>query len=84
MTTSNNDDNSSNNSNVKPIQIKCPQCGRLTVYSIENPSRPFCSDRCKLIDLGQWADQSYKIPSNTESVENSDELEDAEDFETKD
>ena len=48
----------------EPRQIKCPQCGRLTFYSLENPSRPFCTPRCKLIDLGQWADESFKIPSN--------------------
>jgi endogenous inhibitor of DNA gyrase (YacG/DUF329 family) len=46
-------------------QIKCPQCGRFTFYSLENPSRPFCSARCKLIDLGQWADENYKVPSET-------------------
>lgn len=44
-------------------QIKCPQCGRFTFYSLENPARPFCSERCRLIDLGQWADESYKIPT---------------------
>lgn len=44
-------------------QIKCPQCGRLTFYSPENPSRPFCSERCKLIDLGQWASEGYRIPT---------------------
>lgn len=44
-------------------QIKCPQCGRLTVYSTENTARPFCSERCKLIDLGAWADESYKVPA---------------------
>lgn len=43
-------------------EIKCPTCGRLTFYSLENPNRPFCSDRCKLIDLGDWASESYKIP----------------------
>jgi endogenous inhibitor of DNA gyrase (YacG/DUF329 family) len=47
----------------KPKQIKCPQCGRLTFYSSENPFRPFCSERCKLIDLGQWASESYKVPT---------------------
>lgn len=47
----------------EPKKIKCPQCGRLTFYSIENPSRPFCSERCKLIDLGQWASESFKIAS---------------------
>ncbi|MCX7978045.1 MAG: DNA gyrase inhibitor YacG [Bdellovibrionaceae bacterium] len=43
-------------------QIKCPQCGRLIFYSPENPFRPFCSERCKLIDLGAWASEDYKIP----------------------
>lgn len=43
-------------------QVKCPQCGRLTFYSTENSFRPFCSERCRLIDLGQWADGAYKIP----------------------
>lgn len=45
-------------------QIKCPQCGLLTLYKQENPFRPFCSERCRLIDLGQWASENYKIPTN--------------------
>ncbi|AGH96336.1 DNA gyrase inhibitor YacG [Pseudobdellovibrio exovorus] len=53
-------------------QIKCPQCGRFAFYSPENPFRPFCSERCKLIDLGQWASGSYSIPAenNTPSEPN--------------
>jgi endogenous inhibitor of DNA gyrase (YacG/DUF329 family) len=47
----------------EPKKIKCPQCGRLTFYSNENQWRPFCSERCKLIDLGQWASESFKIAS---------------------
>jgi endogenous inhibitor of DNA gyrase (YacG/DUF329 family) len=31
-------------------------------WSIDNPYRPFCSERCKLIDLGQWATDAYRIP----------------------
>ncbi len=62
-------------------QIKCPQCGRLTFYSPENQFRPFCSDRCKLIDLGQWASESFKIPSNVnvdlDAELNPDEFKDA-------
>lgn len=46
----------------KPREIKCPQCGKLTVYSSENAFRPFCSERCKTNDLGAWADESYRIP----------------------
>ncbi|MEK6627272.1 MAG: DNA gyrase inhibitor YacG [Bdellovibrionota bacterium] len=44
-------------------QIKCPHCGRLTVYNPKTEFRPFCSERCKLIDLGAWADESYKVPT---------------------
>lgn len=47
-------------------QIKCPQCGRLAFYSADNPFRPFCSERCRLIDLGQWADGKYAIPVQRE------------------
>jgi uncharacterized protein len=43
-------------------EIKCPQCGLLTFYSSENKYRPFCSERCRLIDLGQWADGTYRVP----------------------
>jgi len=43
-------------------QILCPKCGKLTVWE-GNPSRPFCSERCRLMDLGQWADGSYAIPA---------------------
>lgn len=43
-------------------QIACPHCGKPTLYSPENPFRPFCSERCRLIDLGQWADEAYRVP----------------------
>jgi len=42
-------------------QILCPQCKNTTVFSSENPYRPFCSERCKLIDLGKWADETYRV-----------------------
>ncbi len=53
-------------------QIKCPQCGRFTFYSLENPTRPFCSERCRLIDLGQWADEAYKVPTRLNQEHNPD------------
>lgn len=40
--------------------IKCPQCGEI-FDSATSASKPFCSERCKLIDLGAWADGSYSI-----------------------
>jgi endogenous inhibitor of DNA gyrase (YacG/DUF329 family) len=53
----------SDETNIPQRKVKCPQCGLLIFYSLDNPSRPFCSERCKLIDLGAWADESYKIPT---------------------
>jgi uncharacterized protein len=46
----------------RPRQVRCPQCGGLSLYSPDNRWRPFCSERCKLIDLGQWASGAYSIP----------------------
>jgi len=42
--------------------VNCPSCGNKSEFSSENPYRPFCSERCKLIDLGDWADENYRIP----------------------
>ena len=43
-------------------KLRCPQCGGESEWSKDNPYRPFCSQRCKLIDLGAWASESYRIP----------------------
>lgn len=42
--------------------IKCPICEKPNTWRPENTFRPFCSDRCKLIDLGEWASETRKIP----------------------
>lgn len=42
--------------------VSCPQCGNQVQWDPANPYRPFCSERCKLIDLGAWATESYRIP----------------------
>jgi endogenous inhibitor of DNA gyrase (YacG/DUF329 family) len=44
-----------------PKLVKCPQCGAETPYRKENPYRPFCSERCKLMDLGAWANENYRV-----------------------
>jgi endogenous inhibitor of DNA gyrase (YacG/DUF329 family) len=46
------------------IKVRCPICSkRLEIQSIDDlPSFPFCSDRCKLVDLGRWMDGTYSIP----------------------
>lgn len=43
------------------MKVKCPTCGREIEYDAANPFRPFCSERCKLIDLGAWANDEYLI-----------------------
>jgi len=42
--------------------VPCPQCGRLAPYAPANRYRPFCSERCKTIDLGAWASEAYRVP----------------------
>ena len=43
-------------------KVLCPACGTQVEWSTQNPYRPFCSARCKGIDLGAWASDSYRIP----------------------
>lgn len=42
--------------------VRCPQCGGPSVYASSNAYRPFCSERCKQVDLGAWASESFKLP----------------------
>jgi endogenous inhibitor of DNA gyrase (YacG/DUF329 family) len=42
--------------------VPCPTCGRLVEWSEASKWRPFCSERCKLIDLGAWASEKHVIP----------------------
>jgi endogenous inhibitor of DNA gyrase (YacG/DUF329 family) len=43
-------------------KIHCPTCKKEVIWTQENPSRPFCCERCKLIDLGAWAGGDNAIP----------------------
>lgn len=43
--------------------VKCPGCGAEVEWRPENRFRPFCSARCKQIDLGAWAAEEYRVPS---------------------
>ncbi|GHU09994.1 DNA gyrase inhibitor YacG [Betaproteobacteria bacterium] len=49
-----------------PQQVPCPQCGKRSAWNPANPWRPFCSERCKLVDLGAWANEAYKVPDESE------------------
>jgi endogenous inhibitor of DNA gyrase (YacG/DUF329 family) len=42
--------------------MKCPTCHRPSRWE-DNPHRPFCSERCKLLDFGAWANEEYKVPA---------------------
>ncbi|WP_110655088.1 DNA gyrase inhibitor YacG [Salinicola halimionae] len=48
-------------SGKKPLTVPCPQCQKPIAWTTENLYRPFCSKRCKLLDLGAWADGSHRI-----------------------
>ena len=44
-------------------RIRCPQCDRMSEPRAQNPHFPFCSERCKAVDLGRWLNQEYVISS---------------------
>jgi len=43
--------------------VTCPGCGGDSVYAPSNPYRPFCSARCKNVDLGAWANEDFRMPA---------------------
>ena len=50
--------------------VRCPTCGLRTSWR-DNPQRPFCSLTCRLIDLGGWLDERYRIPTRDDDAEQS-------------
>lgn len=52
------------NSHATPKTYPCPRCGTQTAWQ-DNKYKPFCSSRCKLIDLGAWANEDYTLPAET-------------------
>jgi uncharacterized protein len=46
----------------RPRFVNCPLCGTAVPWDTPSPFRPFCSERCKMIDLGAWATEAYRIP----------------------
>ena len=49
----------------KPKIVRCPTCGGESIYSPDNPFRPFCSERCKNVDFGAWASENFRVPEET-------------------
>lgn len=48
----------------QPMTVECPTCGAPVEWSAKSEFRPFCSHRCKLIDLGAWAAEEHAIPGD--------------------
>lgn len=49
--------------------VKCPTCGRSIPWSEESALRPFCCERCRLIDLGAWLSEERRIPGSNPEAE---------------
>ena len=52
--------------------VKCPVCGKEAAWR-DNPFRPFCSERCRLVDLGKWAAEGYRVPGEQRSSDDDDD-----------
>ena len=54
--------NSDNDNETQAVRIvSCPSCKGSSIYARSNPYRPFCSARCKNMDFGAWADESFRM-----------------------
>ncbi len=51
--------------------VVCPGCGGESIYAPSNRFRPFCSERCKNIDLGAWASEGFRLPADAPPDEQS-------------
>jgi endogenous inhibitor of DNA gyrase (YacG/DUF329 family) len=47
--------------------MKCPVCEKPATWK-DNPDRPFCSERCRMIDLGRWAGEDYRVAVPREDI----------------
>ncbi len=50
------------------IRVYCPVCKKSVKWE-DNPFRPFCSERCKMVDLGTWAAEGYRISGENDNDE---------------
>jgi endogenous inhibitor of DNA gyrase (YacG/DUF329 family) len=61
----------SNSPSVPEKIVSCPQCKGDSVYAPRNPYRPFCGERCKNLDLGAWASESFRVPAPEQFADDS-------------
>jgi endogenous inhibitor of DNA gyrase (YacG/DUF329 family) len=51
----------------EPVRyVSCPRCGAQVAWVPESAFRPFCSERCRMVDLGAWATEQYRVPAESE------------------
>lgn len=58
-----------------PSTVRCPTCRKEATWD-NNPYRPFCSERCRLIDLGAWIEERYRVPTEDSESHAGDDDED--------
>ena len=51
---------------TKALKVPCPTCRQPSLFAPGNPWRPFCSERCRGVDLGAWATESYRVAAAPE------------------
>ena len=59
---------------ISPTLVTCPGCGGESLYASSNPSRPFCSERCRNMDFGAWANESFRMAAKDTGDELTDGL----------
>ncbi len=55
-----------------PLKVTCPTCKGTAIYSTTNPWRPFCSERCREIDLGAWATERFHVAVKDDAMPDDD------------
>lgn len=53
---------------MKTLTVNCPTCEKKVSWTNDNQYKPFCSQRCKLIDLGAWANEEHRIAGDPIAV----------------
>jgi len=53
---------------TQPV-VACPHCGKEHQWDLNNRFRPFCCERCKMIDLGKWASEDYRVAQPADEQE---------------
>jgi len=60
-------------SDLTSLKLACPSCKKTVLWNDDFPHRPFCSDRCRLIDLGEWASENHRIAGDNLDINSEDE-----------